>query len=77
MTNMINLIKATGGKNIIVSSHASNFKTHRTPYDVAALMTSLGLSKNLALMTMKENEEDLIKRSYHRKFFKSAIQVVP
>jgi hypothetical protein len=55
MTNMINVIKATGGKNILVTSHSGNFKTHRTPYDVAALMSSLGLSKNLALATMKEN----------------------
>ena len=53
MTNMINVIKATGGKNIIVTGHASNLKTHRTPYDVAALMASLGLTKNLALTTMK------------------------
>jgi len=77
MTNMINVIKATGGKNIIVSSHASNLKTHRTPYDVAALMATLGLPKSSALMTMKENAEDVIKRSYHRKFFKSATQIVP
>lgn len=53
MTNMINLIKATNGKNIIVSSHVSNLHLHRTPYDVAALLASLGLPKNQALATMK------------------------
>jgi RNase P/RNase MRP subunit p30 len=55
MTNMINLIKATNGKNIVVSSHAGNAHTHRTPYDVAALMATLGLSKNQGLTTMKDN----------------------
>ena len=53
MTNMINIIKATGGKNLIVSSHASNNGTHRTPYDVAALLISMGLDKNKALTSMK------------------------
>lgn len=53
MTNMINIIKATGGKNLIVSSHASGNGTHRSPYDVAALLISLGLDKNKSLATMK------------------------
>ena len=53
MTNIINLVKATGGKNIIISSHADNFKLHRSPYDVAALMSTLGLNKNICLATMK------------------------
>jgi RNase P/RNase MRP subunit p30 len=53
MTNMINIIKATGGKNLIVSSHANQNGTHRTPYDVAALLISLGLDKNKALLSIK------------------------
>ena len=47
---------ATQGKNLIVSSHADSIMTHRTPYDAAALMASLSLPKNQALLTMKENE---------------------
>lgn len=53
MTNMVNIIKATGGKNLIVSSHASDGSTHRSPYDVAALLISLGLDKCKALTTIK------------------------
>jgi RNase P/RNase MRP subunit p30 len=53
MTNIINIIKATNGKNLIISSHASSTLTHRTPYDVAALLISLGLDKNKALASMK------------------------
>lgn len=53
MTNMVNIIKATGGKNLIVSSHAGEASKHRTPYDVAALLVSLGLDKNKALAAMK------------------------
>lgn len=55
MTNMINVIKATGGKNIILASNASSTHTHRTPYDAAALLVSLGLHKSQALETMKLN----------------------
>jgi ribonuclease P/MRP protein subunit RPP1 len=77
MTNMINLIKATNGKNIIVSSSAENLTQHRTPYDVACLLASLGMDKNKALGTMKENAENVMKSALHRKFFKSAIQEIP
>ena len=55
MTNMINVIKATGGKNIVVTSHANSYMLHRTPYDAAALLVSLGLNKNQVLAAMKEN----------------------
>lgn len=49
MTNMINIFKATKGKNLIISSHANNIINHRTPYDVASLMISLGMNKNQVL----------------------------
>jgi RNase P/RNase MRP subunit p30 len=71
---MINIIKATGGKNLIVTSHVNNYKQHRTPFDVAALLSSLGLSKNLVLATMKENAETVLKSAIHRKFFKGTIK---
>ena len=53
MTNMINIIKATQGKNIIITSNADSINNHRSPYDAAALLSTLGLSKNQALATMK------------------------
>lgn len=74
MTNMINLIKATGGKNLIVSSHAGSVARHRTPYDVAALLATLGLPKSQALGTMKDNVEIVLKSAFHRKFFKGSIK---
>lgn len=77
MTNLINLIKATNGKNLILSSHASEPQRHRTPYDAAALLSALGLPKNLALGTMKENPRDLLSSAVHRKFFKGAITQIP
>ena len=52
MTNMVNIIKATGGKNLIISSHVGDHSLYRTPFDVAALMISLGLDKNKALQCM-------------------------
>jgi len=73
---MINVIKATGGKNIVFSTHASSLFTHRTPYDVAALAASLGLTKNAALATMGESTESLLKSSVHRKFFKGTVKEI-
>ena len=49
MTNMVNIIKATGGKNLVISSHVGDHTIYRTPFDVAALMISLGLDKSKAL----------------------------
>lgn len=77
MTNMINIIKATGGKNLITSSHASDSSIHRTPYDVAALLMSLGIDKNKALATMKENCMEVIRSGQHRLYLKGAIQEIP
>lgn len=53
MTNIINIIKATKGKNIIISSHSSSLYRHRTPYDIASLLISLGMNKNQILACMK------------------------
>lgn len=77
LTNMINIIKATNARNLIVTSHANDTRLHRTPYDVAALLASLGLSKNLALTAMKENAEAVIKSALHRQFFKGTIKELP
>jgi RNase P/RNase MRP subunit p30 len=74
MTNMVNIIKATGGKNIITSSHTSNGNIHRTPYDVAALLISLGLDKNKALGTLKENCQQVVSNGQHRLYLKGAIK---
>jgi RNase P/RNase MRP subunit p30 len=76
MTNIINIIKATGGKNIIFSSHADNFKYHRSPYDVAALAASIGLNKHQTLAAMKENVQAMIRSAFHRKFFKGTIKQI-
>lgn len=74
MTNIINIIKATKGKNIIISSHASNTYRHRTPYDVASLLISLGMNKNQTLACMKENAENVVKSAIHRTYFKGSIR---
>ena len=57
MTNFINIIKATNSKNLIITSHSDHWRTHRSPYDVAALLSSLGMGKELALTAMKDNAE--------------------
>lgn len=76
MTNIVNLIKATNGKNLVISSSASDFAYHRTPYDVASMMICLGLNKNLALACMKENCAKVIEGGQHRRFFKGTVQEV-
>ena len=77
MTNIVNIIKATNGKNLIISSHCSDHSTHRTPFDIAALMISLGMNKNAVLACMKDNANEVVRSSQHRKFCKGAIQQIP
>jgi RNase P/RNase MRP subunit p30 len=77
MTNMVNIIKATGGKNLVVSSRATDGSTHRTPFDAAALLVSLGLDKSKALGTMTENCQKVIANGQHRLYLKGAIQEIP
>lgn len=77
MTNIANIVKATNGKNLIISSGCSEHTTHRTPYDIAALLISLGMDKNTVLASMKENPQEVIRCAQHRKFLKGAIQEIP
>lgn len=77
MTNIINILKATNNKNIVLTSHANSARIHRTPYDVAALLAALGLPKDQALLTMKENPETMLKAALHRQFFKGSLKEVP
>ena len=77
MTNIANIIKATNGKNLIISSHCYDHSTHRTPFDVCALMVSLGMDKNSVLACMKENANQVIRSAQHRKFLKGSIQEIP
>ena len=77
MTNISNIIKATNGKNVIVSSGVSEYGLHRTPYDVASLLISLGMNKNNALTCMKENCLRVIQNGQHRRFFKGTVQEIP
>lgn len=74
MTNISNIIKATNGKNVIVSSGVSEYGLHRTPYDVASLLISLGMNKSNALTCMKENCLRVIQNGQHRRFFKGTVQ---
>lgn len=76
MTNIANIIKATNGKNLVVSSSAHDFSSHRTPYDVASLLISLGLDKNMALSCMKENCEKVLRSAEHRKFYKGSVEEI-
>jgi RNase P/RNase MRP subunit p30 len=77
MTNIINVFKATNAKNILLTSRADSLTTHRTPYDVAALLATLGFPKNEALAAMKENGETVVKAALHRQFFKGTIKQMP
>lgn len=45
LTNCLNLIKATKGKNLIVSSEVSNAIYRRTGDDLCSLLITLGLSR--------------------------------
>lgn len=48
LTNCINLIRATKGKNLIVSSGVASHIYHRSPVDVCSLLVTLGLKREMA-----------------------------
>ena len=74
MTNIVNLIKATNGKNIIVSSHCNEYSQHRSPYDVVSLLITLGMTKEQAFCAIKTAPLEVLKSSAHRKYFKGIIK---
>ena len=75
ISNSMILIKATGGKNIIISSDCSNWLYHRSPYDLVALYElfyhnitifraiTLGMKKDTAFEAINNNPSNVIKRA--------------
>jgi ribonuclease P/MRP protein subunit RPP1 len=49
LTNCINLIKATKGKNLLVSSGLSSHIYHRSPVDICSLLLTLGMKRERAI----------------------------
>ena len=76
LTNCINLIKATKGKNLIVSSDTSNFLYHRSGYDICSLLTSLGLKKDEAHRCVTDNPKKCVAAAKFRKSYKGTVAVV-
>lgn len=57
LQNAHNLIKLTKGRNIILSSEASDYLYCRTPLDLVAIGMSLGLTKQQAVDSISTNCE--------------------
>ena len=53
LTNAINIIKATKGKNLIVSRECLNYIYHRSGYDLVSLLITLGLKKDEAIKCLR------------------------
>lgn len=76
MTNIINIIKATNGKNIVVSSRADGPAMHRSVYDVGAVMLCLGMGRAGVLEAMRGNCEGVVRSGQHRMFMKGAVKEI-
>ncbi|XP_021801408.1 uncharacterized protein LOC110745592 isoform X1 [Prunus avium] len=76
ITNAKLLVDWTRGRNLIVSSAAPTANEFRGPYDVANLMSLLGLSMERAKMAISRNCRTIISNAMRKKhFFKEAIRV--
>ena len=73
LTNCINIIKATKGKNLVVSSDVSNTLYHRSGYDICSLLVTLGLKKDEAYRCVTENPKKCVATGKYRKSYKGAI----
>ena len=75
IANASNLVKATKGRNIIMSSGARDLFEQRAPWDVINLACVLGMNIDAAHRTVVDNPEAALEHAKARKVFKSAIQV--
>lgn len=76
LTNSINIIKATKGKNLIVTSDAASHIFHRGAVDICSLLTTLGLSRDQALNCIREAPDKCVRSARNRKLYKGVIEVV-
>lgn len=76
LTNCMNIIKATKGKNLIVSSEVSSSLYHRSGYDICSLLVSLGLKKEEAYRCVTENPKKCVAGSRFRRSYKGSIEVM-
>ena len=76
LTNCINLIKATKGKNLIVSSDVSAAIFHRTPTDICSVLVSLGLPRDKALECVGKYPLMCIQQSKNRRIYKGIITLM-
>ncbi|XP_024194499.1 uncharacterized protein LOC112197837 isoform X2 [Rosa chinensis] len=76
ITNAKLLVDWTRGRNIIISSAAPTANEFRGPYDVANLMSLLGLSMERAKAAISRNCRTLISNAVRKKhYYKEAIRV--
>lgn len=76
MTNCLNIIKATKGKNLIVSSDVSTTLYHRSGYDICSLLISLGLNKDQAYQCLTDNPKRCVAVGRFKKSYKGTIEVI-
>jgi ribonuclease P/MRP protein subunit RPP1 len=76
IANASSLVKATKGRNIIMSSGAKDLFEQRAPWDVINLACVLGLPVDVAHRVVVENPAIALEHGRARKVFKSAVQVV-
>ncbi|KAM3129487.1 hypothetical protein pb186bvf_018391 [Paramecium bursaria] len=68
------IVNATKGRNIIFSSDAENWLLHRSPYDLVSLGITLGLKKDQAKQSVKDNPSKVIQHATIRRAYKGIIQ---
>ena len=68
-------MRATKGKNVIISSGCFKSLYHRSPYDIIVLGILFGMSKDKAMKSISKNALECIKKARFRKAYKGTIQM--
>jgi ribonuclease P/MRP protein subunit RPP1 len=76
LTNCINIIKATKGKNLILTSNVNSHIYHRAPSDICSLLVTLGLSRDKAYACVNTTPEQCIRSARNRKAFKGVVSTM-
>lgn len=76
ISNVLLLLEVTKGRNIIISSGASNYFEHRSPYDIITIFeTIFELKTDIVKKMLSENCEKVILKSVQRKYFKTVVDL--
>jgi len=76
IANALQIVEATKGKNLIISSGALDAFSQRSPNDVINLGIMFGMTQDQAKRALVDNPKSVLKHAAAREIYKSTVQVL-